>query len=213
MHTPAANLKSVLFGTVADVRHVLHRDYETRSVCLLGKEKKAVDTYTYARHSSTEVRCCGFAVDDQPVRLWLPGDPVPPEFVEAANSPHWRAVAHNASFEMMIERYILAPRYGFPIIPLERNICTDAMALSLSLPTTLEQVAEALELAHRKDIAGSKLMLSMCKPRKARKGEDPAQIYWPDEDEEKLARLYEYCRQDVEVEREIYKRLSDVVAI
>ena len=47
------------------------------------------------------------------------------------------------------------------------------------------------------------LMLSMTKPRKPRKGEGPkAGPYWHD-DPERLQRLYAYCRQDVEVEREL----------
>jgi DNA polymerase bacteriophage-type len=211
MHTPVANLKSALLGAAADVQHILHRDYETRSERLL-KGKNAVDTYTYARHSSTQVLCCGFAVDDQPVQLWLPGDPVPLEFLEAENNPSWRAIAHSVQFEMAIERYILAPRYDFPVIAVEKNICTQAVAQSLSLPASLGLLAEALELAHRKDAGGEKLMMQMCKPRKARKGEDPAKVYWF-EDADRLARLLEYCKQDVEVEREIYNRFCDVVII
>ena len=49
-------------------------------------------------------------------------------------------------------------------------------------------------------------MHAMSKPRRPRKDEDPAGIYWF-EDPERLERLYEYCRQDVEVERELSERL------
>ena len=34
----------------------------------------------------------------------------------------------------------------------------------------------------------------------------PIRFYWFD-DQERLDRLYAYCRQDVEVERELYERL------
>jgi DNA polymerase len=44
------------------------------------------------------------------------------------------------------------------------------------------------------------------KPRRARKDEDPIGIYWFD-DRERLDRLYAYCCQDVEVERELFDRL------
>ena len=49
-------------------------------------------------------------------------------------------------------------------------------------------------------------MHQMSKPRRAHKDEDPDRVYWFD-DQERLDRLYEYCRQDTEVEREIYRRL------
>src|SRR6516165_3966432 len=71
--------------------HVLHRDYETRSTCGL----KSAGTYRYAADPRAEVLCCGYAVDDSPVQLWTPGDPVPPEFIEAARNPTWTVVAHN----------------------------------------------------------------------------------------------------------------------
>ena len=71
---------------------------------------------------------------------------------------------------------------------------------------TAERGADALELANRKDAAGERLMHQMSKPRRAHKDEDPDRIYWFD-DQERLDRLYEYCRQDVEVERELYERL------
>ena len=49
-------------------------------------------------------------------------------------------------------------------------------------------------------------MRQVSKPRRARKGEDVNQVHWFD-DEDRLQRLYEYRRQDVEVERELYGRL------
>ena len=102
---------------------------------------------------------------------------------------------------------MLAPRFGWPLIPLERHRCTMAMALAAGLPARLSAAADALELANRKDAAGERLMHQMSKPRRARQDEDPAGTYWFD-DPERLDRLYAYCRQDVEVERELYTRLS-----
>jgi DNA polymerase len=53
-------------------------------------------------------------------------------------------------------------------------------------------------------------MRQMAKPRKPRDGEDPAGIYWHD-DPEKLEQLYAYCRQDVEVERELHHRVPALI--
>jgi hypothetical protein len=91
--------------------HVVHRDFETRSRAIL----KVVGAHRYAADPGTEVICAAFALDQGPVQLWLPGDPVPPEFVEAARNPSWIVAAHNDAFETAIERYILAPRFGWPI--------------------------------------------------------------------------------------------------
>jgi DNA polymerase bacteriophage-type len=185
--------------------HVLHRDYETRSRVRLN----LVGAHRYAADPSTEILCAGFAVDDQPVQLWTPGNAVPAAFLEAAANSNWIVVAHNDQFETAIEQHILAPRYGWPQIPIERHRCTMAAALACGLPARLSAAANALELVSRKDAAGERLMHQTSKPRKAHKDEDPDQVYWF-EDSERLNRLYSYCRQDVEVERELYERLPSL---
>jgi len=81
------------------------------------------------------------------------------------------------------------------------------MCLALGLPARLSAVANALELSHRKDAAGERLMHQTSKPRRAHKDEDPDGVYWF-EDAERLDRLYSYCAQDVRVERELYNRLQ-----
>jgi DNA polymerase len=186
--------------------HVLHRDYETRSVLQLPK----VGIYRYVTHPTTEIYCAAYAVDDGPVQLWLPGDPVPEAFIEAAQNPDCLVAAHNDAFETAIETHILSPRYGWSQIPLERHRCMMAMAMALALPGKLELLAQALDLLHQKDRVGQRLMLMMSKPRKPRQDEDPnAGPYWFD-DEKRVQRLYEYNKQDVEVERESYQRLRSL---
>jgi DNA polymerase bacteriophage-type len=190
------------------VRHLLHRDYETRSVLLLNK----VGAHRYAADPRTEILCAAYAIDAEPPKLWTPGDAVPAEFVEAAGNPSWVVAAHNDSFETQIERHILTPRFNWPTVPLERHVCTMVAALALALPAKLEKLARALDLVHQKDAAGHRLMLQMTKPRKARKDEDPdGGPYWFD-DQERLLRLYEYCVRDVEVERELHARLPSLSA-
>src|SRR5262249_50304754 len=149
------------------------------------------------------VLCCAFCVNDEPVKLWLPGDPVPSEFLEAARNPDCLVCAHNAQFELAIEHFIMQRQHGWPKIPLSRHRCTMAMALALALPGNLELVAEALGLLNQKDAAGHRLMLMMSKPRRPRKEEDPNGIYWF-EDEERLQWLYKYNIKDTETERELY---------
>lgn len=183
-------------------KHVLHRDYETRSPVDL----KKAGAYVYFEHPDTDVWCLSYAVDDGEIKLWLPGDPVPPEFVECAANDDWLAEAHNNSFERLCERYIMGPRYGFPIIPLERQRCTLAKAYAMALPGSLEHVVAALGVDAPKDMEGRRIMLALSRPRRPRKGEDPTRVYWRDEPD-KLARLYSYNKQDIAAERGAGSRL------
>jgi DNA polymerase len=189
-------------STTAEMEAVLLGSTKTRSQAIL----KTVGTYKYATDPSTEVLCCAFAVDDEPVQLWTPGDPVPAEFIEAATNPAWIVCAHGAHFEDAIERHVLHPRFGWPAFPIEKQRCTQAMTLAVGLPARLSTAAIALELGNRKDAAGERLMHQTSKPRRPHKDEDPDGIYWF-EDQERLDRLHAYCKQDVEVERELYDRL------
>jgi DNA polymerase len=178
----------------------LVRDYETRSLCDLAE----VGAFRYASHASTSALCCAYAVDAGPVQLWLPGQPVPPEFIEAAANPDWTVEAFNDQFETAVETLNLAPRLGWPVVPLERHRCLQAQTLAHALPATLKGAAGALSLTHQKRDDGP--MHRMCKPRRARKGEDPAGTYWFDDVEHTQA-LHSYCVGDVEAERELAGRL------
>jgi DNA polymerase len=183
------------------IRHVLHRDYETRSRVSL----KACGAQRYAADPTTTVLCAAYAVDEGPVRIWVLGDAVPKEFFEAAADPTCIVAAHGDHFESAIEQHVLKP-LGWPLVPLERHRCTMSMSLALGLPAGLAAVADALELVNRKDAAGERLMHQMSKPRRARQDEDTATVHWFDDDD-RQQRLHAYCRQDVEVERELCNRL------
>jgi DNA polymerase len=170
-----------------DVPHEMHHDAESRSRVDL----KTVGGWKYAADPSTEVLCVAYAVDDEPVQLWVPGDPAPSEWFEAAGNPNWTVFEHGA-FDRLIAQQILEPRHGFPAIPIERRRCSMARALAAALPASLDKAAEALGLPFRKDKAGHALMLRMTKPLP-----DGSYI----EDAASLERLYRYCGRDVEVER------------
>ena len=174
---------------------VFHRDYETRSALNL----KTVGHWAYAAAASTEVLCAAFAVDDGPIRTWLPGiDPVPPEYAQAAVDPNWIVVAHHDAFETAIEERILAPRFGLPVVPYDRHECTVALAYALALPGSLEGAAAALHLPEQKDLEGEALMLKI-----ARRECEPTA--------EDIKRLSQYCVQDVVVERALYRCLPPLL--
>jgi|TARA_B100002003_G_scaffold173511_1_gene161343 DNA polymerase len=77
------------------------------------------------------------------------------------------------------------------------------MAASHALPRSLEDVSTALELDIQKDMEGKRTMLKLSKPRRPSKT-NPSTWH---EKQEDYNILYEYCKQDVEVERLIYKTL------
>jgi DNA polymerase bacteriophage-type len=179
---------------------VLFRDIETRSTLDL----KAVGAWRYAAEPTTDVWCVGFAIDDDPVEIWTPGQPIPDAFIEAARNPDWLVVAHNDAFERAIEELVLAPRYSWLSAPIERHRCTMATALAAALPGALDAAAEALDSPFRKDTEGQRLMRLMARPRKPRPDEDPNGLYWHDE-AKKQSRLQTYCKRDVEGERWLYQ--------
>lgn len=167
-------------------------DFETRSAADL----KAVGLANYAEHPTTDLWCVCYAHDDGPVRTWRPGDPVP--VFAHLDDP---VVAHNAAFEHAIWNAVLAPRYGWPALPVERVICTMARSYAMGLPGGLDGAAGALGLKHRKDKEGHALMLRMARPR-SKAGVTPI-VWW--DDAERIARLIAYCETDVVVERDIYR--------
>jgi DNA polymerase len=178
---------------------LLFLDIETKSTVDL----KVFGPHRYAADPTTEVWCAAFAVDHSEVRIWTPGELVPTEF----SDPNYEIAAFNAAFERLIVRYVLGPRYGWPAIPLQRYRCLQASALAHALPASLEGAAAALALGWQKDTAGRKVMLDMAKPRKPRKGEDPSGVYWHD-DAERRQILHDYCKRDVETERELWRKVG-----
>jgi DNA polymerase len=179
-------------------------DVESRSAAKLGKGKEGVGARAYAEHPSTEVLCVSFARGNGPVETWIPRQPIPEAVLAAAADPRCSWVAHNAAFERAILECILIPQHGWPIVPIDRHICTMSLALAHAYPGGLEGIAEVLGLVNRKDTAREKIVRVMWKPRKPRRGEDPSQLYWVDTPELR-AHLYPYNRQDVAVERELHQ--------
>lgn len=174
-------------------------DLETRSTVDL----KRTGVYPYAAHPDTDVWCAAYAFDDGPVQVWFRGEPLPDDLRAALEDPAVYVRAWNAQFERILMRDVLTPRHGWPAVPLERFVCTMVAGRAAGLPGSLEEAAIALQLAEQKDMAGSRLMMQMAKPRRV---EDDGTLVWWD-DPVKLERLARYCAQDVAVEREVFRRL------
>ena len=176
-------------------------DIETRSA----ENLETVGAWRYAGSPTTEVLCVGFAVDDGDPKIWTPDQPIPCEFLEAAGDPGWVLVAHNAQFERAIERCVLHPRYGWPVVADAQRRCTMAAALANALPASLDKCAAALGLPVGKDPQGYRLMKMMARPRRPRKGESPG-LYWNDGPELR-EQLHVYCKRDVDITRALARVL------
>lgn len=180
---------------------LLHIDFETRSVVDL----KSTGIDVYASHPSTDIVCMAYAFDDGPVCLIVRGEPLP-KAVETHVLLGGMIAAHNVTFEKYIWNNVCVPKYGWPKLNTEQLKCTMAMAYSMAIPGSLEKAAAAMGITKQKDMAGSRVMLQVAQPRGFKPDGSP--IWW--DDAEKLKRVYDYCKQDVEVERELDKRLFDL---
>lgn len=176
-------------------------DFETRSTVNLPK----TTTEVYASDPSTDVWCMAWAVDEDDVQLWTPGDSFPELLCERIEQGEtlW---AWNCSFERAIWEFIMVPRYGWPAVPGAQWRDPMAMAYAMSLPGNLAGASAALGIDQQKDAKGERLMLSMCKPRRV--DPDGTIVWW--EDSERKHNLGEYCRQDVRTERATRARLVNL---
>ena len=176
-------------------------DFETRSTVDLRK----VAGYNYAAHPGTEVVCMAYAFDEEEPQLLSQFQEVPEDVRHfAVNNGIF--VAHNVNFEFLIWNFILTKRFNWPPLKFSQMSCTMARAYAMSYPGSLEDVAICLGLQEKKDKEGHRLMLQMCKPRKVK--DEGTVIYW--EDQDRLDRLYKYCKQDVRVTQEIDKYLLEL---
>lgn len=174
---------------------VLSIDFETRAVVDLRK----TGVYPYAAHPGTDIWCMAHAFDDEEPQLWTPGMPLPMRIVVHIHAGG-EIRAWNAAFERIIWDNIMVPRYGAPGVFLDQWVCSAAEAAAMSLPRSLDQCAAVCGITQQKDKDGYGLMMRMTRPRSAKNG---VYTWWDDDD--RKARLFEYCKQDVRVERAISK--------
>jgi DNA polymerase len=170
-------------------------DFETRSTIDLRK----TGVYPYAAHPTTDVWCMAWAVGDDEPELWVPDTPLPVTILRLLKDGA-RMRAWNAQFERVIWNEIMVDRYDFPPVGPHRWDDTAAEAAAMALPRNLAHAAQVLGIEEQKDTEGHSLMLRMSKPRSTKGGD----IVWWDVPE-RLARLYEYCKQDVRTEQAIAK--------
>lgn len=185
-------------------------DFETRSAADLRK----VGAHVYAAHPTTDALCLGYTLDDGPKKLWKLGDPPPNDLLDSLLEGE-PMEAHNAQFDWLIWNFVCVKKYGWPALPIEQTYCTMTYAYAMGLPGALEHAAPAVGLEAKKDMAGNRVMMQLSQPRDV--SADGKITWWEPNDpdpkvQEKFAKLYAYCLQDIEVQRQLRKRLMPLSA-
>lgn len=176
-------------------------DLETYSGIDLSKS----GVYAYCEADDFEVLLFGYAVDDGSVQIvdLASGEKIPTDILVAITDPKVIKTAYNANFE----RTCLAKYLKAPMLP-EQWRCSSVHALMLGLPGYLDGVAKCLKLENQKMKEGKALIRYFsvpCKPTKANGGRVRN---LPKHDPEKWSTFKDYCKQDVEVERQLRKKLE-----
>lgn len=180
----------------------LHLDYESRSVVDL----IAAGLHAYARDRTTRVLMAAWAIDDEPVQLWLPhrSPKAPPILRDAMRDPAVEKWAWNVGFEAAITEHTL----GFKATNWRDTM---VMALYASLPGSLALAGAALRLPAEdlKDPEGKRLIRLFSMPRKPTEVNPSLFNDWGShpEDFDKFGR---YCIRDVHTERTIYHKLEGI---
>ncbi|MEC1771923.1 DNA polymerase [Schinkia azotoformans] len=161
--------------------------------------------YAYCESADFEVLLFAYAVDEEEVQIVdiASGEKLPDALLKALTDPAVIKTAYNANFE----RTCLAKFFGKPMPP-EQWRCSSVHALMLGLPGHLDGVAKCLKLKEQKMKEGKALIRYFSVPCKQTKVNGGRNRNLPEHDPDKWLTFKDYCKQDVEVERQIRKKLE-----
>lgn len=161
--------------------------------------------FSYTESDDFEILLFGYSFNNEEVQVvdLAQGEEIPKEIVEALTDPSVIKTAFNASFE----RTCIAKQLGKEMPP-EQWKCSMAHSLTLGLPGNLAGVAETLRLEDKKMDEGKALIRYFSIPCKATKANGGRTRNLPNHDMDKWKLFKDYCKQDVEVERSIRKKID-----
>ena len=191
-------------------------DFETKSY----SDLKRTGAWAYSEDPTTDVICCAYQIDDEPIQSWWPGKPlvVAPQKWIPGVAPigcekvmpfdlHMALIkdhlieAHNVAFERSIWKNVMVPKYGWFEPADEQWRDTMAVAAYYALPLALDKLARVLGFGS-KDPEGTRLISKYSKLHLK-----TAKTEIPDEDFEKFV---SYCVKDVKLERQVSTFLGDL---
>lgn len=177
-------------------------DIETFS----SKDLTKCGVYAYTDSNDFEILLFAYAFDNEKVKIvdLKMGEKIPKEIIEALESENIIKTAFNANFERVcLEKYLgiyMEPRFWR---------CTSVYSLELGLPPGLGNVGKVLKLENGKMKEGMALIRYFSMPCKETKSNGLRKRNLPSHDIGKWNLFKEYCIRDVEVERDIKKKLQE----
>lgn len=180
----------------------LHIDIETFS----SVDITTCGSYKYFESPDFEILMIAYAFDDEPTKIIdmvQEGAELTYDFLDALDDDTIEKHAHNANFERNAFK-----AYGIDV-PIEQWHCSAVKAGYCGLPLSLDGASKALQLGEGgKSSEGTALIKYFsipCKPTKVNGGRTRNH---PHHDPEKWEAFKAYCKQDVEAERNIGRRLA-----
>lgn len=159
--------------------------------------------HAYAEHPSTEILLFGYAFDDEPVQVvdLAQGEQLPLRVEKALLNPNILKIAWNAAFELnCLQQHLNCDQWT----------CAMVHACYLGLPGSLDKAGKILNTQTQKAAIGKTLLRYFTKPCKPTKANGGRTRNLPCHDPEKWLQFKAYCRDDVETERQIYKKLQTI---
>ncbi|MBE3570185.1 MAG: DNA polymerase [Bacillales bacterium] len=183
----------------------LNIDLETYS----SVDIKKAGLYKYVQSPDFEILLFAYSVNGEPTVVvdLVQGEQIPVEIMAALKNPTVTKHAYNAAFEW----YSLSKFLGVhPSSWIDQWRCTMFHGLYCGYTAGLDATGKALGLPQdkRKMTAGKALIKLFCTPSKPSKKNGGRTRTLPHHEPEKWQLFKDYNRQDVEVEKEIERRLS-----
>lgn len=160
--------------------------------------------YKYTDSDNFEILLFAYSVDDEETKIvdLASGEKLPEEIMEMLLDDSVIKTAFNANFE----RTCLSRHLGVKLKP-EAWRCTAVQAAMLALPLSLEGVGVVLGLDKQKMSEGKELIRYFCSPCKPTKSNGGRTRNLPEDAPEKWELFKTYCIRDVDVEKQIRKKL------
>ena len=160
--------------------------------------------YKYTDSDRFEIMLFAYAVDDEETKIvdLASGEKLPEEIMEMLCDDSVIKTAFNANFE----RICISRHFGIKLKP-EAWRCTAVQAAILALPLSLEAVGSVLGLDKQKMSDGKELIRYFCTPCKPTKSNGGRTRNLPEDAPEKWELFKMYCVRDVDVEKQIRKKL------
>lgn len=163
---------------------------------------KKVGAYKYVNHPSFHPWCMAYAFDDEPIQLWVNGNPISTTLYNHIIYYNTFIYAHNAEFEWLVLNKIGCKEE----LNYKRFVDVMALAGTFGYPLSLDGFTKAIGLDHGKTAGSTRLLNKLCK-RQKKTAFNTTGKWTPQTAPKDFEKLYDYCINDVKIMRQAVKRL------